>query len=153
MAHLSTLELPPQSVIELDATFLPVGQMRQITQVSEVLGGNITGEVELGAGHWVWPQHFPADPIFPGTLTIEAAGQLVALWAWAEGARGRPRLVRTSAEFQNPVNRSSRRLILKGEVRRRRQVYFGRVNVSSEGTPVAVIEATLVVLPETGPAA
>jgi len=148
MTHLLAPELTSQSVIELDTTFLPVGQMRQITQVSEVVGSHIAGEVELGADHWVWPQHFPADPIFPGTLTIEAAGQLVALWAWAQGVRGRPRLVRTSAEFQNPVNRSSRRLILKGEVRRKRQVYFGTVNVSADDTRVAVIEAVLVVLPD-----
>jgi 3-hydroxymyristoyl/3-hydroxydecanoyl-(acyl carrier protein) dehydratase len=149
MTHLSTLELPSHRLIDLNMTFLPIGQMRQITQVTEVLGSSITGEAELGAEHWVWPQHFPSDPIFPGTLIIEAAGQLVAIWAWAQGVRGRPRLVRTNAEFQNPVSRSSRRLILEGEVRRKLHAYFGTVHVSSEEVPVAVIEAVLVVLPET----
>ncbi len=69
----------PASLLDLDATFLPVAQMRQISRVIAVDGPLITAVVELGPGHWVYPQHFPHDPIFPGTLIIEAAGQLVAL--------------------------------------------------------------------------
>lgn len=95
----------------------------------------------------VWRQHFPGDPIFPGTLLIEAAGQLIALWAWAQGQRGRPRLVRTGAEFHSPVGRWAPNLLLKGEVRRKRHLYFGKVQILSEGTLVATIEAVLVVLP------
>ena len=138
------------SLIDLDATFLPVAHMRQITRVSALEGPGIEGEVELGPDHWVWQQHFPNDPIFPGTLMIEAAGQLIALWAWGDGARGRPRLVRTGAAFQNPVGRWSPRLLLRGEVRRKRNLYFGKVQIWSDETLVATVEAVLVVLAEAG---
>jgi 3-hydroxymyristoyl/3-hydroxydecanoyl-(acyl carrier protein) dehydratase len=145
MPHASTAASPP-SLIDLDATFLPVAQMRQITRVTAIEGVGIEGEVELGPDHWVWRQHFPGDPIFPGTLLIEAAGQLIALWAWAQGQRGRPRLVRTGAEFHNPVGQLAPSLFLKGEVRRKRHLNFGSVQISSEGTLIATVEAVLVVL-------
>jgi 3-hydroxymyristoyl/3-hydroxydecanoyl-(acyl carrier protein) dehydratase len=135
------------SLIDLDSTFLPVAEMRQITRVTALEGSGIEGEVELGPDHWVWPQHFPSDPIFPGTLMIEAAGQLVALWAWGHGARGRPRLVRTGAVFHNPVGQWAPNLLLIGEVRRKRHLNFGTVRIFSEGTLVATVEAVLVVLP------
>ena len=145
MSHASTAPTPT-SLIDLDATFLPVAQMRQITRVTALEGVRIEGEVELGPDHWVWRQHFPGDPIFPGTLVIEAAGQLIALWAWAQGERGRPRLVRTGAQFHNPVGQWAPHLLLKGEVRRKRHLYFGTVQIWSAGIEVATVEAVLVVL-------
>lgn len=145
MPHLATPPAP-LGLIDLDTTFLPVAQMRQITRVTGVEGGGIQGEVELGPDHWVWRQHFPGDPIFPGTLLIEAAGQLIALWAWAQGQRGKPRLVRTSAEFHSPVGQWTPSLHLKGEVRRKRHLNFGRVEIFSEETLVATVEGVLVVL-------
>lgn len=147
MSHAPTAPTPT-SLIDLDATFLPVAQMRQITRVAALEGIGIEGEVELGPNHWVWQQHFPGDPIFPGTLLIEAAGQLIALWAWGQGARGRPRLVRTRAEFHSPVGQWAPSLLLKGEVRRKRHLNFGTVQIFSEGTLVATVEAVLVVLAE-----
>lgn len=135
------------SLIDLDTTFLPVAQMRQIARVTDLDGGMIEGEVDLGPDHWVWEQHFPGDPIFPGTLLIEAAGQLIALWAWAQGQRGKPRLVRTSAEFHSPVGQWAPGLVLTGEVRRKRHLNFGSVQIMSEGILVATVEAVLVVLP------
>jgi 3-hydroxymyristoyl/3-hydroxydecanoyl-(acyl carrier protein) dehydratase len=145
MSHTSS-QPAPAGLIDLDTTFLPVAQMRQIARVTALEEERIEGEVDLGPHHWVWEQHFPGDPIFPGTLMIEAAGQLVALWAWAQGQRGKPRLVRTSAEFHGPVGRWAPSLLLKGEVRRRRHLNFGSVQISSEGTVVATVEAVLVVL-------
>ena len=145
MPHSSTTPTPT-SLIDLDATFLPVAQMRQITRVTALEGVGIEGEVDLGPDHWVWRQHFPGDPIFPGTLMIEAAGQLIALWAWAQGQRGRPRLVRTGAEFHSPVGQWAPNLLLIGKVRRKRHLNFGSVQISSEGTLIATVEAVLVVL-------
>lgn len=133
-------------LIELDATFLPVARMRQISRVTALDGGRIVAEVELGPGHWVYPQHFPGDPIFPGSLMIEAAGQLIALWAWAQGVRGRPRLVRTSAEFYQPVTHPTVRLDLRGEVRAKRHLQFGKVDLFADATHVASVEAVLAVL-------
>ncbi len=143
----------PASLIDIDATFLPVSQMRQVSRVTSLEGAAITGEVVLGPAHWVYPQHFPGDPIFPGTLLIEAAGQLVALWAWADGQRGRPRLVRTSAEFHAPVTPKNALLVVRAEVRRKRHLNFATVGIWADGTQVATLDAVLAVLPlELGPA-
>lgn len=136
------------SLIDIDATFLPIAQMRQISRVTELDGPAITGEVDLGTSHWVFPQHFPDDPIFPGTLMIEAAGQLVALWAWAQGQRGRPRLVRTSAEFHSPVRPTNDRLRLRAEVRGKRHLNFATIGIGADNTQVATLEAVLAVVPE-----
>ncbi len=138
--------MPVPTLLDLDATFLPVGQMRQITGITALEATRIAGEVELGSGHWVYAQHFPQDPIFPGTLIIEAAGQLVALWAWARGLRGRPRLVRTSAAFHLPVTPSTPRLELKAEVRGKRHLQFATVEVYAEERHVATVEVVLAVL-------
>ena len=136
----------PTCLLDLEATFLPVGQMRQISRVTGLDGPRISGIVDLGPGHWVYPQHFPRDPIFPGTLLIEAAGQLVALWAWAHGHRGRPRLVRTSAAFHQPVTPATSALQLHADVRGKRHLHFGTVEVVAQERPIARIEAVLAVL-------
>jgi hypothetical protein len=78
---------------------------------------------------------------------IEAAGQLVALWAWAQGQRGRPRLVRTSAEFHSPVGPTNEQLLLRAEVRRKRHLNFATIGIWAAGTQVATLEAVLAVLP------
>lgn len=146
MPRSSTLA-EPAGLIDLDETFLPVGRMRQISRVIDVEGDAIWGEMPVGGDHWVWPEHFPGDPVFPGTLMIEAAGQLLALWAWAQGSRGRPRLVRTRAEFHNPVGRGVAHLELRAQVRRKRHLYFGAIQVSLGDLEVATVDAVLAVLP------
>ena len=146
-ADLDTPSLPAgNGLIDLDQTFLPEGRMRQISRVNQIQGPTISAEMDLGEDHWVWPEHFPGDPVFPGTLMLEAAGQLVAVWAWSYGARGRPRLVRISGHFQSPAGPGTRFLLLKGEVQRKRQVYFGRVQVSAGDVQIAKVEVALVVL-------
>lgn len=137
----------PDSLIDIDATFLPVSQMRQISRVTALDGPDLRAIVDLGPSHWVYAQHFPTDPIFPGTLLVEAAGQAVALWAWAQGHRGRPRLVRTTASFHAPVTPSTRCLELRTQVRTRRTLHFGAVEVLADAGLVATIEAVLTVLP------
>lgn len=136
-------------LIDLDATFLPIEQMRQISRVTTLDGSCIEAEVDLGAEHWVYRQHFPDDPIFPGTLMIEAAGQLVALWAWGNGHRGRPRLVRTSAAFHQPVSPLTERLDLQGQVTGKRHLQFGTIELFADGTHVATVEAVLAVIAPT----
>jgi 3-hydroxymyristoyl/3-hydroxydecanoyl-(acyl carrier protein) dehydratase len=134
------------SLIDIEATFLPTGQMRQVSRVTEVTPDSITGEIDLGPSHWVYPQHFPGDPIFPGTLMIEAAGQLVALWAWANGHRGKPRLVRANADFLNPVGPLDHTLSVRAQVKRRRNLFFGTVKLDTAAQEVAAVTLTLVVL-------
>ncbi len=134
------------SLIDIDSTFLPVAQMRQISRVTELSTGAIAGEVDLGGNHWVFDQHFPTDPIFPGTLMLEAAGQLVALWAWGNGQRGRPRLVRIGAEFRSPVSPADPFLTLRGTVKRRRNLCFGDIVLQAGEREVAKVSAVLAVL-------
>ena len=136
------------SLIDIDATYLPVQQMRQIARITALAGATITGEVDLGSEHWVYAQHFPGDPIFPGALIIEAAGQLVALWAWASGQRGKPRLVRVGAEFRQPVVPSTTRLVLEAHVVRKRHLHFAsvRIRTAADGVEVAVVTTVLAVV-------
>jgi 3-hydroxymyristoyl/3-hydroxydecanoyl-(acyl carrier protein) dehydratase len=110
--------------------------MRQISRVTKVAEALLDAEVDLGPYHWVFPQHFPGDPIFPGTLMIEAAGQLVALWAWAQGQRGRPRLVCTGAEFHSPVGPTESHLLLRAEVRRKRHLHIATIQIWAAKTRV-----------------
>jgi 3-hydroxymyristoyl/3-hydroxydecanoyl-(acyl carrier protein) dehydratase len=135
-----------RSLIDIDSTFLPVGEMRQICRVTAVSDTDITGEVDAGPDHWVYRGHLPGDPIFPGTLLIEAAGQLVALWAWAQGHRGRPRLARASADFRHPIKPAAGLIVLRAAVRARKNLSFAQVDVWSAGMVVAQVEATLAVL-------
>lgn len=134
-------------LIDIPATFLPIGQMRQIARVTVLAAERIEGEVDLGPEHWIYRQHFPGDPIFPGTLMIEAAGQLVALWAWGNGLRGRPRLVRAGAEFHRPVSPDIPALELRGTVERRRHLHFATVLITAAGADIATVNAVLAVLP------
>ncbi|MGH7703999.1 MAG: 3-hydroxyacyl-ACP dehydratase FabZ family protein [Gemmatimonadales bacterium] len=143
----SALVSAPPSLVDLEATFLPVAQMRQISRITRCEAGSITGELDLGPEHWVFAQHFPGDPIFPGTLMIEAAGQLVALWAWAQGQRGRPRLVKASAEFHSPVGPLHPLLVLQADVRRKRHLHFATIRIWAAEVQVATVEAVLAVLP------
>jgi 3-hydroxymyristoyl/3-hydroxydecanoyl-(acyl carrier protein) dehydratase len=145
MTQVLNLE-PSPTLIDIERSFLPVAQMRQVTRVTAFEGEFIVGEVDLGGHHWVWPQHFPEDPIFPGSLMVEAAGQLVALWAWGNDARGRPRMIRANAEFHSPVSRWTPKLVLKGEVRRKRHLYFGTVEIWAGQTQVAGVDVVLTVL-------
>jgi 3-hydroxymyristoyl/3-hydroxydecanoyl-(acyl carrier protein) dehydratase len=136
------------TIPDVDRTFLPTGHMRQITRVTEVTGALIIGEVDLGAAHWVYGEHLPGDPIFPGSLLIEAAGQLVALWAWANGQRGKPRLVRVGAEFRGAVMPMTTSLILEAQVVRKRHLHFASVRIRSadDGMEVAVVTTVLAVI-------
>jgi 3-hydroxymyristoyl/3-hydroxydecanoyl-(acyl carrier protein) dehydratase len=52
---------------DLTAVYLPVKQMLQIDRVLEVTEDTIHCEMDLEQ-HWVFPLHFPGDPIFPACL-------------------------------------------------------------------------------------
>jgi len=130
----------------LGATYLPVGQMLQLDRVLAVDSEQIVAEMDINPEHWVFAMHFPGDPIFPGCFLIEAAGQLVALWGWESGLRGRPRMAKASAEFEIPVRAEDRTVTLRGAVRRRRNMCFGTVQVLARERTVAKIEAVIVVV-------
>jgi len=135
------------SLIDIDATYLPTQLMRQVARVTTLDGSAITGEVDLGPEHWVYAQHFPGDPIFPGALIIEAAGQLVALWAWADGQRGRLRLAKTTAKFRAPVEIEDPLLRVEAVVRRKRHLNFADVTARTPRQVVANISLVLAVVP------
>lgn len=126
----------------LAAVYLPVGQMLQIDRVLEVSAETIRCEMDL-AGHWVFPLHFPSDPIFPACLMIEAAGQAIAIWAFHHQVAGLPRLARVSASFSSKVGPKDGVLSFVGRVRRRRNICIGTVQLFVGDRPVAEVEETL----------
>jgi 3-hydroxymyristoyl/3-hydroxydecanoyl-(acyl carrier protein) dehydratase len=133
------------SLIDLNDTFLPIGQMRQITAVSAFHEQTIVCEMEL-SHHWTYPMHFPNDPILPGCLMIEAAGQVTALWAWLNGQRGKPRLVKTTADFRAPAGPEHKLLTFRARVRKKRFLNFGTIMVLIGETEIATIENCLAIV-------
>lgn len=130
---------------ELEATFLPVGQMLQIDRVTEISPDRIVCEMDI-ARHWVFPLHFPSDPVFPGSLLIEAAGQAVAVLAWHMGIRGKPRLVKVTARFESCVLPQDETLSLVAAVRRRKNAFCGVADLSVPGRSVAQIEPMVIII-------
>lgn len=116
--------------------------MLQIDRVLEVGGAGIRCEMDMD-GHWVFPLHFPRDPIFPACLMIEAAGQAIATWAWHFEVPGLPRLARVQASFASAVRPSDGILSVVGSIRRRRNICVGNVQLLCGARPVAEVEETL----------
>ena len=116
--------------------------MLQIDRVVEVGESSIRCEVDL-AGHWVFPLHFPKDPIFPACLMIEAAGQAIAIWAWHYQVPGLPRLARVQASFASAVRPDDGVLSFVGRIRRRKNICVGHVQLHCGDRPVAEVEETL----------
>lgn len=128
--------------VDLSKVYLPIEQMLQIDRVSEVTTDGMSCEMDL-TGHWVFPLHFPEDPIFPACLMIEAAGQAIAIWAWHHGVPGKPRLARVSASFNGGVKPEDELLSFEVKVRRRRNICFGVVELLCGKRQVATVEETL----------
>ncbi len=130
---------------ELESIFLPVKQMLQIDRVSEISGEHIVCEIDI-SDHWVFPMHFPLDPIFPGSFLIEAAGQAVAIWGWHAGFRGRPRLVKVSARFESPVLPQDQAVKLVATVRQRKNICVGIVDLFVAERKVAQVKPTVIIV-------
>lgn len=96
----------------------------------------------------MFPMHFPSDPIFPGSLLVEAAGQAVAVWAWHAGLRGKPRMIRVAAKFKHPVLPGDDTVTLFAKVQQRRNICLGEVELSSGGRTVAEVRPLIIVLPD-----
>jgi 3-hydroxymyristoyl/3-hydroxydecanoyl-(acyl carrier protein) dehydratase len=127
---------------DLARVYLPIGQMLQIDRVLAVDSRTIRCEVDL-KNHWVFPIHFPGDPIFPACLMIEAAGQAIAIWAFHHQVAGQPRLARVKASFSSGVRPSDNVLSFVGNLRRRGNIVIGRVELFVGDRPVAEVEETL----------
>ena len=130
---------------ELEATFLPVGQMLKIDRVIEISIDRIVCEMDV-LKHWVFPLHFPSDPVFPGSLLIEAAGQAVAVLAWHAGLRGKPRLVKVTARFESCVLPQDETLRFVATVRRRKRAFLGMVDLFVLERKVAQIETMVIII-------
>ena len=127
---------------DLARVYLPVEQMLQIDRVLEVTGDCVRCEMDLSQ-HWVFPLHFPKDPIFPACLMIEAAGQAIAIWAWHNQMPGLPRLARVKASFDSAVKPEDGILSFVGKIRRRRNICVGSVELFCGTRRVAEVEETL----------
>ena len=133
------------SLINLDETFLPIGKMRQITAVTAFFESKIVCEMALDE-HWVYPIHFPDDPILPASLMIEAAGQVTALWAWLSGQRGKPRMVKASGDFRAPCGPRDCVLTFRANIRKKRFLNFGTVSVLIGSQEIATIDNCIAVV-------
>jgi 3-hydroxymyristoyl/3-hydroxydecanoyl-(acyl carrier protein) dehydratase len=127
---------------DLAQVYLPVEQMLQIDRVMEVTADSVQCEMDLDA-HWVFPLHFPKDPIFPACLMIEAAGQAIAIWAWHHKVPGNPRLARVQASFESGVKPEDGILSFVGKIRRRRNICVGVVELFCGARRVAEVQETL----------
>jgi 3-hydroxymyristoyl/3-hydroxydecanoyl-(acyl carrier protein) dehydratase len=116
--------------------------MLQIDRVMEIEADTIRCEMDL-AGHWVFPIHFPNDPIFPASLMIEAAGQAIAIWAWHHRVAGNPRLARVQASFESGVRPGDGTLTIVGKIRRRKNICVGVVELFCGQRRIAQVEETL----------
>jgi 3-hydroxymyristoyl/3-hydroxydecanoyl-(acyl carrier protein) dehydratase len=134
-----------ESLIDLNSTFLPVGQMRQITAVTAFYQSTIVCEMSLDS-HWVYPVHFPDDPILPASLMIEAAGQVTALWAWLSGQRGKPRMVKAAGDFRAPCGPHDLTLTFRARIKKKRFLNFGAVSVLIGDQEIATIENCIAVV-------
>ena len=126
----------------LAQVYLPVGQMLQIDRVLEATSDEVRCEMDLSQ-HWVFPMHFPKDPIFPACLQIEAAGQAIAIWAWHHKVPGKPRLARVGASFKSAVRPEDGVLSFVGKIRQRRNICVGIVELFCGTRSVAEVEETL----------
>jgi 3-hydroxymyristoyl/3-hydroxydecanoyl-(acyl carrier protein) dehydratase len=127
---------------DLAAVYLPIGQMLQLDRVTEIQADTLRAELDL-ATHWVFPLHFPKDPIFPACLMIEAAGQAIAVWAWHHQVPGLPRLARVEASFSSGVRPDDGILSFTARLRRRRHVVAGTVDLFCGDRPIATVSETL----------
>jgi 3-hydroxymyristoyl/3-hydroxydecanoyl-(acyl carrier protein) dehydratase len=127
---------------DLAQVYLPVQQMLQIDRVIEVTADTIRCELDL-ENHWVFPLHFPGDPIFPACLMIEAAGQAIAIWAWHHRVPGQPRLARVGASFSSAVRPDDGVLTFVGKVRKRKNICVGSVELFIGDRRAAEVEETL----------
>jgi 3-hydroxymyristoyl/3-hydroxydecanoyl-(acyl carrier protein) dehydratase len=135
--------MPPS--LDLDLTFLPVGQMRQLTGVASFDDEGIVCEMGIES-HWTYPIHFPDDPILPGSLIIEGAGQATALWAWLSGQRGKPRMLKANALFRAPARPQDAALTLRARIKRRRNLNFGTVSVQIGDQEIAIVANCIAVI-------
>jgi 3-hydroxymyristoyl/3-hydroxydecanoyl-(acyl carrier protein) dehydratase len=134
--------IPLYDRTDLAQVYLPVEQMLQIDRVMAVTADAVRCEMDL-AGHWVFPLHFPKDPIFPACLMIEAAGQAIAIWAWHHRVQGNPRLARVQASFESGVRPEDGIVTFVGKIRRRRNICAGSVEIFCGARRVSVVEETL----------
>jgi len=136
--------------IDLKEVYLPVGRMLQIDHVHSIEDRTIVCEQNLSERQWLFDIHFPDDPIFPGSFMIEGAGQTVAIWMWKAGMRGKPRLLKASAEFKSPVVPRDEALTYTAKVQRRQNICIGAVTVTVQQRLVANIEIWLAVVSSNG---
>jgi 3-hydroxymyristoyl/3-hydroxydecanoyl-(acyl carrier protein) dehydratase len=127
---------------DLAQVYLPIKEMLQIDRVSEVTADTISFEMDM-KNHWVFPLHFPEDPIFPACLMIEAAGQGIAIWAWHHKVQGKPRLARVDASFECGVRPDDGILSFVGKIRRRQNICVGVVELFCGARLIATVQETL----------
>ena len=127
-------------------TYFPAGRILIIDNVIDIDGGKISCEQIVTEDHWIFPLHFPHDPVFPGSLMMEAAAQTIAIWGWEQGMRGRPRLVKCNAEFIVPVYPGNFSVFYHANITKRKNVCVGNIDIVVNEKVVGIITQTVVIL-------
>ncbi len=131
---------------DLARMFLPIGEMLQVSRVIQIVNATIIGEKDVSEQDWIFGLHFPGDPIFPGSLLIEGAGQIIAVWGWHSGLRGKPRLVKVSAEFRSPVMPTDKLIRYTGSMSKRHNIIIGSVEITVGERSTGRVDGTIVVV-------
>ena len=131
---------------DLARMFLPIGEMLQVSRVVQIVDGTIIGEKDISEQDWIFRLHFPGDPIFPGSLLIEGVGQVIAVWGWHSGLRGKPRLAKVSAEFKRPVMPTDRLIRYTGMMSKRNNIIIGSVEITVGEWSIGRVHGSVVVV-------
>lgn len=142
---METIAVVTYNETDLGNMFLPIGDMLQINTIAQIADEVIIGEKNITALDWIFQLHFPGDPIYPGTLLIEGAGQIIAIWGWHNGLRGKPRLVKVSAEFKSPVTATDTVITYTGTIYKRRNVIIGKVVINVSGRHIGTVQGSIVI--------
>ena len=75
----------------------PMLMMDRITEISmdggEFGKGHVVGELDITPSLWFFNCHFPADPVMPGCLGLDALWQMIGYWLGWSGSSGKGRAV------------------------------------------------------------
>ncbi len=109
--------------------------MDRITEISlnggEFGKGRIVAELDITRDLWFFGCHFPADPVMPGCLGLDAMWQVIGYWLGWSGSPGRGRAIGVGAvRFRGDITPETRTVRYEVDIRqvRRGKLALGVAN-------------------------
>jgi 3-hydroxyacyl-[acyl-carrier protein] dehydratase/trans-2-decenoyl-[acyl-carrier protein] isomerase len=113
----------------------PMLMMDRITEISlnggEFGKGRIVAELDITRDLWFFGCHFPADPVMPGCLGLDAMWQVIGYWLGWSGSPGRGRAIGVGAvRFRGDITPETRTVRYEVDIRqvRRGKLALGVAN-------------------------